>query len=622
VLGVLSLALHRDLLPRLGSAVPNDLGDPLLNTWILWWNAHAVPFTAAYWNAPAFAPAPYVLALSETLLGVAWLTSPLQWLGAPPIVAYNVLVLVTPVLNGLSMYWLCLTLTGRRDAAAVGGLAYAFAPYHASQVSHVQTQAMFWMPVALAALHRYWSTGERRWLAWLAAATALNGLTCGYFLLYFAVLLGLAIVWLTMASGSARKLAEVAAALAAAALALAPVIVTYRGVRAAWNLQRPFYEIEGFGADLLLLAAGDYRLWLWPFRSADWPLPGQAYPQYPGIAIAVLLLVAAVVAVRQRATRTRSRWRGRLVVALIGIAALQLAAAGVYAVIGPWALTFGPVGARVSRPWPLLGMALQLFLAAALVSPRFTALVRAGSIPGLYGTGAVLTTLLALGPRVRIAGEPVWNAPPFAWLMRLPGFDATRVPALFGAIAVLCLAVLAAFAVVRLVPRHTKTSGALFAVLALAIVADGWIVLRVVNVPPPIQVPLTGDLVVELPRHDHFDDVAAMYRGMAHGRPVVNGYSGYVPPHWGHLIFDLAVPCFESLAAVRRGRSLDVVIWVGTDEARRIDAAFLDRWGGAVREEFAGTIVYHLPRDPGTPPVGTVDHDIDLRDYCLETRPR
>lgn len=52
------------------------------------------------------------------------------------------------------------------------------------------------------------------------------------------------------------------------------MIVTYRGVRTAWNLQRPFYEIEGFGADLLLLAAGDYRLWLWPFRSADWPLPG------------------------------------------------------------------------------------------------------------------------------------------------------------------------------------------------------------------------------------------------------------------------------------------------------------------------------------------------------------
>ena len=63
-----------------------------------------MPFTAAYWNAPAFAPAPHVLALSETLLGLTWLTSPLQWLGASPLVAYNVLVLATPVLNGLSMY--------------------------------------------------------------------------------------------------------------------------------------------------------------------------------------------------------------------------------------------------------------------------------------------------------------------------------------------------------------------------------------------------------------------------------------------------------------------------------------------------------------------------------------
>lgn len=76
--------------------------------WILWWNAHHVPFTAEYWNAPAFAPAPARLVLSETLLGLTWLTTPLQWLGASPLIAYNVLVIATPILNGLSAYWLCL----------------------------------------------------------------------------------------------------------------------------------------------------------------------------------------------------------------------------------------------------------------------------------------------------------------------------------------------------------------------------------------------------------------------------------------------------------------------------------------------------------------------------------
>ena len=63
--------------------------------------------------------------------------------------AHNLIYLVTPLLNGLSAYWLCLTLVGRHDAAFVGAIAVAFAPFHAAQVSHVQTRALFWMPVAL-----------------------------------------------------------------------------------------------------------------------------------------------------------------------------------------------------------------------------------------------------------------------------------------------------------------------------------------------------------------------------------------------------------------------------------------------------------------------------------------
>jgi len=576
VLGGLSLAFHRDLLPRIASAIPSDLGDPLLNTWILWWNTQAIPFTDAYWNAPIFAPAPYGFALSETLLGLVWLTTPLQWLGASPLVAYNVLVLVTPVLNGLSMYWLCLTLTGRRDAAVVGGLAYAFAPYHASQIAHVQTQAMFWMPVALVGLHRYWDTGRRLWLVCLAAATALNGLACGYFLLYFAVLLGLAILWLTIASGTVRKVLGVGAALAAAALVLAPLIVTYRQVRQAWNLRRPLFEIESFGADLLLLAAGHERLRLWPLSNVDWDLPGREYPQYPGIVITLLLVAGAIAVLMRRRAFVRAEVR-----------------------LQPDTTT-PPDAPNVEEAAP----------------------VRIGSVAGLYATGALLAVVLALGPTARIAGEPVWRPAPFAWLMALPGFDATRVPALFGAIAALCLAVLAARAVVRLAPRPTRATAAFVMAIGTAIVADGWAVVPVVDGPPSIRVPLTGDLVVELPRRDHFDDVAAMYRGMSHGRPVVNGYSGYVPPHWGWLVYDLDVGCYESLDALRRGRALDVVIWIGTEEARRIDASLQQRWGRAARAEFAGTIVYHVARAPGAPPAGTVDAHIDLTPYCTDRRPR
>src|SRR5207244_4358764 len=51
---VLALAYTWPLPIRLATGVTHDLGDPLLNTWILWWSGTHVPLTAQWWNAPAF----------------------------------------------------------------------------------------------------------------------------------------------------------------------------------------------------------------------------------------------------------------------------------------------------------------------------------------------------------------------------------------------------------------------------------------------------------------------------------------------------------------------------------------------------------------------------------------
>jgi hypothetical protein len=472
--------------------------------------------------------------------------------------------------------------------------------YHASQLAHIQTQAMFWMPVALVGLHRYWSTGRRIWLACLGAGAALNGLTCGYFLLYFAVLLALAVAWLTIASGTRPNVIAVLTTLAIAALTLAPVIVTYRFVKRSWGLGRPMWEIESFSADVLTVLMGAERLVFWPIRGPEWQLPGGLFPQYPGIVIALLILAGAILAFRRRRQELPpSRWRGKAALALFAVAAVQFVAGCTYWIAGPWQLTLGPIEVTMFPPDRAVGLAMNMVFVATMLTPRFTALVRSGSLPGLYATGAIAASALALGPVGRVAGERVWSRPPFAWLMLLPGFDSTRVPALFSAITVLCLAVLAAFAAARLIPRPTQKSLALTGILAVALVVDGWAVVPVREVPRQLFVTMTGDLVVELPRRNHFDDVAAMYRGMRHGRPVVNGYSGYSPPHYGVLMYDLGVPCVDSLDATRGGRSLDVVIWQGTEEAAAIDAALMKRWGRSVRDDVAGAIVYHLPRRRG-----------------------
>ena len=79
--------------------VPNDLGDPLLVSWILWWNAHAVPLTQAFWDAPVFYPAPGVLAFSEHFVGLSIVTTPIYWLTGNIQLGYNVVFLLTFILS-------------------------------------------------------------------------------------------------------------------------------------------------------------------------------------------------------------------------------------------------------------------------------------------------------------------------------------------------------------------------------------------------------------------------------------------------------------------------------------------------------------------------------------------
>lgn len=120
-----TLTFARSLLRDLAHLVPSDLGDPLLNTWILWWNAHAVPLSDAWWNAPAFFPARDTLALSEHLAGLSILTTPVMWAGASPLVAYNLAFLLTFVLSAIGGYALGYQLTRRWRPASLAACSLA-----------------------------------------------------------------------------------------------------------------------------------------------------------------------------------------------------------------------------------------------------------------------------------------------------------------------------------------------------------------------------------------------------------------------------------------------------------------------------------------------------------------
>ena len=531
------------LLGGFGSRLPSDTGDPALNTWILWWNAHAVPLTARWWDAPIFYPLRGTFALSETLLGVAPLTTPLQWMGAGPVAAYNTVFVLSFFTAALAAHALAYQLTGRHAAALVAGVAYGFNPYRAAQIPHLQTLISCWMPLALLGLHRYLDRRRLRDLAIAAGAWTMNGLTTGYFLVFFAVLAALWIAWFVRRR---RDLAAILGALALGTLPLVPLLWGYAVRQRAFGVSRGIGEITAFSADLTSVWAASRSLWL----SRHWTLAPQPEGEmYPGVIVLGLIILAAAARARRRrrdrsteSVSARAEPKAKRVIrnVLLGLAAAMIAIVLPSSMAGGFVLTLPGFTISTAHPHKVFTTTLWLIGIAAALHPRVIALVTSRSTPLFYGVAACAMFAFALGPFPQAFGVPIIYEGPYALLMQLPGGASLRVPARFNMLVALCLAQAAALAVQRL--TNVRPRPALVGLLLLAIGLDSWVPsLRTAPLPHPVDLTAASALpVLEVPAHDLFDDTRAMLRSMDHRHPLINGYSGYGPPHYEILRDGLA----------------------------------------------------------------------------------
>jgi len=526
--------MMRPLVLRLGTGVPSDLGDPLLNTWILWWDSRHLPLTASWWNAPAFYPLTDVLAFSDHLLGLSVLTTPIIWLTGNPLLAHNLGFLLSFVLCAASAFFLGLTLTGRRDVAFVVGLANGFAPYRMGELAHIQVLAVFWAPLVLAALHRFVETRRPSWLWILSVAMAMQGLTSGYYLMFLPVLVLPWVAWFVPLRTRLSTAAAIAAGLLGAAAVQLPFLLRYKAVHDAQGFERTLAETISYSSSLEDLLRCSPDLWLWG-RWLGQPLPQSGF--FPGLTV-ILLVVAGLVLSRRRAGGDPARepiLSGRVRSAIAVLAAALSALAVHRALAGPARLELLGRSVSTGSLPKILSEALLLWLVAVLTGPRARRVLASRSALAFYAAAALLMWTLSLGPVVRVAGAEVFHWAPYGWLRALPGFSGVRVPARFAMLATLCLAAAAGLSLDLVLARLRRPAqrAGLVALVAVGIVAEGWTGLAVQDPPGPSILAAADEPggVLELPLLEPPGDVVAAYRGIEHRHPVVNGYSGYEPPY-------------------------------------------------------------------------------------------
>jgi hypothetical protein len=415
-----TLALFRTLLPTVTTHLFGDLGDPLLNTAILAWNATVVPLTDPWWNFPTFAPLSGVTAWTEHLLGVYPLTTPIIWTTGNAVLAYNVVQLVSPPLNGLCAFLLVREVTGSATGAFVGGLAFAFAPFHGEHVTHIQLETIYGMPLALYGLHLYLRTGARTALAWFAVGWLSALLSSAYLLIFFSILLVLWCAWF-LRSRSLRTWTSVAGTALVTALPVVPLVLGYYTRQRAYAFARPYDEVKSFAASVVSLTGISHRSVLWKGVLPD---HFNEASLFPGLCVVVLIGLALMArgedASDQRAGNHASRYACVLFyfVATVVMWALALGpeltwAGGSSSIHGPyWLLQQLPGGQTIrvpARAWVVATLCLSVCAGAGAA----------------YATRRLRSLWILLPITLAIVGEgwfvaDTFEVPPVSRELRLP----------------------------------------------------------------------------------------------------------------------------------------------------------------------------------------------------------
>ncbi len=499
----LAIAMTWPLATQLSTATP-DLGDPLLNAWIVDWVCHALTHAPLeLFNAPMYYPAKNMLAFSENMTGIAIVVLPFHLAGLPALATYNIALLLGFAFSGYGAFVLARLITRNTAAALIAGVVHAFASFKIAHVQHLQIVWSGWLPLLLAAILVYWREPRARNAVFLAFVFAMNGLTNIHWLLFGGFALFVTIAFLQFAEPRRERAfwLRLCAALVIASLVLLPFLIPYQLVANEYGARRTTYEARLGSATPMHWLVGSSRNVIYGRLFDSWRTDEREL--FPGLLAIVLM--------------TMGLWKSRNVT----------------------------VGSDPTVTFRALDVLILVFLVLTIVI-AFAGRVQIGAL-SFAGADvpAMMTTILLLiriAPWVRVRSSEIstailwltigflgslgWNffLHPFLFRVIAP-FRATRTPARWAAIAYVGIAVLVAIGAARL-----KKKAWLLLPLAIVDVAARvqW---REVPRTAPIYASARGaKSMIELPLTGEGVPFLYLLAQTEHRVPLVNGTSGFETP--------------------------------------------------------------------------------------------
>jgi len=311
---LLAVAMHWPLVLHLGSDVPKDLGDPLVQAWQAAWGGHALAHQPLdFFQANQFWPLRDSLAFSDALIGYA----PAGLVGSGPdaaIARYDLLFLFAYALAFAGAYLLARELGLAPVGAAVAGAAFAFAPFRLEQDGHLHIISSGGIPLALALGLRGYRLQRPWWVVagfCVAAWQVSLGFSLGLPLAYLLAALGAiaAVRWLLAGRPPAPRPLVAATVAGVLLLAVTAVVLSrpYAQVQDDHpNIVRTPQTVENFSGEpeAFLVAPDENSVWAGATASLrDGLLNVPEKTLFPGLVTLVLAIGGVVAGIYSRGLR-------------------------------------------------------------------------------------------------------------------------------------------------------------------------------------------------------------------------------------------------------------------------------------------------------------------------------